>query len=116
MIHTAYTGNETAIQTDTSNNMEVTMLDKILLSDWISLITALGVIVAMVTSIFSMTKSSRKEADADTRAVTEMRSDVKHIREKVDKLEDIPERLWAVEESAKQAHIRIDRIMNTERD
>lgn len=38
------------------------MLDKMLLSDWISLITALGVIVAMVATVYNMVKNGKKEA------------------------------------------------------
>lgn len=79
-----------------------------LISDWISLITALGVIVAMVASITSITRSGRKEASADAKAITEMRADVRHIREKVDRLENTPERLKGAEESIKQAHKRLD--------
>lgn len=84
------------------------MLDRMLMSDWISLITALGVIVAMIASIISITKSGRREVSADAKAITEMRSDVKHIREKVDRLENTPERLKGAEESVKQAHKRLD--------
>ena len=84
------------------------MLNKMLISDWISLITALGVIVAMIASIISITKSSRKQAGDDAKGITEMRSDIKHIREKVDRLESTPERLTGVEESVRQAHKRLD--------
>lgn len=86
------------------------MLDKMLLSDWISLITALGVIVAMVATVYNMVKNGKKEAGADIGTITEMRQDIKHIREKVDRLENVPERLTKVEESNKQAHKRIDRL------
>jgi len=81
-------------------------MDKLVLTDWILMITAIGTIVALINNVAVI----RERGKGETETITEMRSDIKHIREKVDKFDDIPERMAAVEESAKSAHKRIDRI------
>lgn len=87
-------------------------MDKFLIGDWISLVTALGVVVAMVSAIYTLIKSGQKSGNENTETITEMRTDIKHIKNQVDHMSKIPERLTAVEESAKQAHKRIDRLEN----
>lgn len=81
-------------------------MDKLILSDWITVITACGVLVALVSNIISLRDKGRNQAAENA----EMRSDIKYIREKVDRLDDIPTRMVAVEESVKQLHKRIDRL------
>jgi len=81
-------------------------MDKLLLSDWVTLITTFGILVALVSNLRSMREKGQSQAAGDA----ELRSDVKHIREKVDKMDDIPGRMVKVEESTKQAHKRIDRV------
>jgi len=82
------------------------MIDKLLITDWISLVTAAGVLVALIGNIVTMRERGHTKAGEDA----EMRSDIKHIKEQVDKLDDLPERVVKVEESTKQAHKRIDRM------
>ena len=81
-------------------------MDKLVMTDWILMITALGTIIALISNVVSMRDRGKKEAEKSV----EMWSDIKHIREKVDRMDNIPERVTAVEESAKSAHKRIDRI------
>ena len=83
-----------------------TTMDKLLLSDWVTLITTFGILVALVSNLRSMREKGQSQAAGDA----ELRSDVKHIREKIDKMDDIPGRMVKVEESTKQAHKRIDRV------
>jgi len=86
-------------------------MEKLSITDWLALVAAIGVIVSMLTNIAALRDKRKTEVES----VTEMRSDIKHIREKVDKFDDIPERMVAVEASAKQAHHRIDRLESKER-
>lgn len=81
-------------------------MDKLVFTDWILLITAIGTIVALLNNVVALKDRGKNE----TETIVEMRSDIKHIREKVDKFDDIPERVTAVEESTKSAHKRIDRL------
>ena len=81
-------------------------MDKLIISDWVSIVTALGVLVALIGNIRNWTTGGKQEAAGDA----EMRSDIKYIKEKLDRMDNIPERVVAVEESAKQAHKRIDRL------
>ena len=81
-------------------------MDKLMVTDWISLITAIGVFVALISNIATLRDKGKSQAGE----YAEMRSDIKHIRDMVDKLDDMPERMAAVEESAKSAHKRIDRL------
>lgn len=87
-------------------------MDKLLLSDWIAVITALGVIVSMVATISTLRKNRDGAASETASKLATMSNDIKHIREKVDSLNNIPERITKVEESTKQAHKRIDTIEN----
>lgn len=81
-----------------------------MVSEWLGLITVAGVVVSLVLNVVSLRDRDKKQ----TEEYVEMRSDVKHIREKVDTLEekmnDIPERLTAVERDLKSAHRRIDKL------
>lgn len=81
-------------------------MDRLLLTDWLLVVTAAGTIIALISNVVSLRDRGKKE----TENIVEMRSDIKHIREKVDKFDDIPERVTKVEESAKSAHKRIDRL------
>lgn len=81
-------------------------MNKLLLTEWVQLITAAGVIIAIIGNVRNLKRNGELEA-AD---LAEMRSDIKYIKEKLERMENIPERVVAVEESAKQAHKRIDRL------
>lgn len=89
-------------------------MDNLHFTDWVALIAALGVIVALISNVAVMLGRGQSKASEDG----EIRADIKHIKEAVEKLEErfnaYPERLKAVEESAKQAHKRIDRIERQE--
>ena len=90
-------------------------MDNLVLSDWLYLISALGVIVALIGNVIGIIKNRNKEAAR----LAGMEKDIKHIREKVDtndvtmksidsKMDSIDKRLVAVESSTRQAHKRID--------
>ena len=81
-------------------------MDKLLASEWVSIITALGVLAALLTNIRNWAKGNKEEAES----MAEMRSDIKYIKEKLERMDNIPERMVAVEESTKQAHKWLDRL------
>lgn len=82
----------------------------------LSLLSAAGVIVALVSNLRGMrVRDEQKAAD-----LSEMRSDIKHIRGQVDKtemvmtevrkqLDVVKDRVTRVEESTKNAHRRMDK-------
>ena len=91
------------------------------LSDWLSLLSALGVIVALVSNLRSLRDKDQHKAEE----LTEMRSDIKHIRGQVDKsdvlmadirvqLGDVKDRVTRLEESVKNAHHRLNVLEGTE--
>ena len=91
------------------------------LSDWLSLLSALGVIVALVSNLRSLRDKDQHKAEE----LTEMRSDIKHIRGQVDKsdvlmadirvqLGDVKDRVTRLEESVKNAHHRLNALEGTE--
>ena len=91
------------------------------LSDWLSLLSALGVIVALVSNLRSIRDKNEHKAEE----LTEMRSDIKHIRGQVDKsdvlmadirvqLGDVKDRVTRLEESVKNAHHRLNALEGTE--
>lgn len=82
------------------------MVDKLVLTDWLMILTGIGTFIALIGNLITMRDRGKHQAAADA----ELRSDVKHIREKVDKLDDMPGRMVKVEESTKQAHKRLDRV------
>ncbi len=90
-------------------------------ADWLSLVSALGVVVALIANLRGLRD---KEADK-AGELTEMRSDIKHIRGQVDKsdvlmadirvqLGDVKDRVTRVEESVKNAHHRINTLEHIE--
>lgn len=87
-------------------------MDKLVFTDWILLITAIGTIVALISNATTLRDKGKRGAAT----TAEMQANIKYIREMVDKLEkkmdDIPERVAAVEASAASAHKRIDRLEN----
>ena len=91
------------------------------LSDWLSLLSALGVIVALVSNLRSLRDKDQHKAEE----LTEMRSDIKQIRGQVDKsdvlmadirvqLGDVKDRVTRLEESVKNAHHRLNALEGTE--
>ena len=92
-------------------------MDKLMLSDWVAIVSSLGMILAIVVSITTLVSKSKEKSASDA----ELRVDIKYIRENVDstnklvksldeKIGGIDTRLARVEESAKSAHKRIDNI------
>ncbi len=86
------------------------------LSGWLSLLSAAGVIVALVSNLRGMRANDEQKAAE----LSEMRSDIKHIRGQVDKndvlmadvreqLDAVRDRVTRVEESTKSAHKRLDK-------
>ena len=91
-------------------------MEEIGISTLLSLLSAAGVIVALVTNLRGMkVRDEQKAAE-----LSEMRSDIKHIRGQVDKndilmaeirgqLDVVKDRVTRVEESTKNAHRRMDK-------
>ena len=93
------------------------------LTDWLSIVSALGVIVALIVNLRSLRDKNERKAGE----LTEMRSDIKHIRGQVDKsdvlmadirvqLGDVKDRVTRLEESVKNAHHRLNALEHTERE
>ena len=91
------------------------------MSGWLSLLSAAGVIVALVSNLRGMRENDEHKAAE----LSEMRSDIKHIRGQVDKndvlmadvreqLDAVRDRVTRVEESTKSAHKRLDKREETE--
>lgn len=91
------------------------------LSNLLSIISAAGVLVALVSNLRSLREKDQHKAER----LTEMRSDIKYIREKVDKsdvliadirqqLGDVKDRVTRLEESVKSAHHRLDTLESLE--
>lgn len=94
-------------------------MDQLNFSDWVAIISALGMVLSIVVTISALVDKSGKRREREA----EMRTDIKHIRENVDmtnatlnaldqKLDGIDTRVARVEESAKSAHRRIDGLEN----
>lgn len=90
-------------------------MDKLAVTDWIAIISALGMILSVVVTVSTLIGRNNSKVAADT----ELKTDVKYIREQTDKteksLQDLNDkidgvdiRLTRVEESCKSAHHRID--------
>lgn len=90
-------------------------------STLLSLLSAVGVIVALVSNLRGMRLRDEQKAAE----LSEMRSDIKHIRGQVDKndvlmadvrgqLDAVRDRVTRLEESTKSAHKRVDKIEETE--
>ncbi len=92
-------------------------------ADWLSILSALGVIVALVSNLRSLReKDIRKEGE-----LTEMQSDIKHIRGQVDKtdmliadirvqLGDARDRVTRLEETVKSAQHRLTALETAEKE
>ncbi len=85
------------------------------LTGWLSLLSAAGVIVALISNLRGMRARDEQKAAE----LSEMHSDIKYIRGQVDKndvliadvrgqLDAVRDRVTRVEESIKSAHKRID--------
>ena len=86
------------------------------LTGWLSLLSAAGVIVALISNLRGMRARDEQKAAE----LSEMHSDIKHIRGQVDKndvlitdvrgqLDAVRDRVTRVEESTKSAHKRLDK-------
>ena len=91
-------------------------MERLDLAGWLSLLSAAGVIVALVSNLRGMRARDEQKAAE----LSEMRSDIKHIRGQVDKndvlmadvreqLDEVRDRVTRVEESTKSAHKRLDK-------
>ncbi|MGI6270354.1 MAG: hypothetical protein ACOYKJ_07475 [Candidatus Howiella sp.] len=92
-------------------------MDKLALSDWVAVLSALGMILSLAVTVSTLVSKGQRRSAADA----ELKSDVKHIKEMVDstlsevgtlggKLDGIDIRLTRAEESCKSAHKRIDTL------
>ena len=96
-------------------------MDHASITSFLSLLSAAGVIVALITNLRGMrARDEHKAAE-----LSEMRSDIKHIRGQVDKndvlmadvreqLNAVKNRLTRVDYSAKSAHKRLDKLEGAE--
>lgn len=96
-------------------------MDHASITSFLSLLSAAGVIVALITNLRGMrARDEHKAAE-----LSEMRSDIKHIRGQVDKndvlmadvreqLDAVRDRVTRVEESTKSAHKRLDKMEGAE--
>ena len=91
-------------------------MERLDLAGWLSLLSAAGVIVALISNLRGMRARDEQKAAE----LSEMRSDIKHIRGQVDKndvlmadvreqLDEVRDRVTRVEESTKSAHKRLDK-------
>ena len=55
-------------------------MDKLMLSDWVAIVSSLGMILAIVVSITTLVSKSKEKSASDA----ELRVDIKYIRENVD--------------------------------
>ena len=96
-------------------------MDHASITSFLSLLSAAGVIVALITNLRGMrARDEHKAAE-----LSEMRSDIKHIRGQVDKndvlmagvreqLDAVRDRVTLVEESTKSAHKRLNKMEGAE--
>lgn len=73
-------------------------------SDILSLIQTLSIVLAIIFTLVRL----KDRSDDKTASITEMKIDIKYIKETVSRLESLPEKLIQLEESVKSAHRRID--------
>lgn len=90
-------------------------MDQLLFSDWVAILSALAMILSVIVTISTLIGKRQTKIAEDT----ELKSDVKHIKEMVEntswelrtlgeKLDGADIRLTRVEESCKSAHKRLD--------
>ena len=91
------------------------------LSDIIAVIGCIGTVLGIVGVIIAYNKGLKKDGAATGTLMSDVgyiKSGVDDLKRKQEKAEDkhfeLAERVTAVESSAKQAHLRIDRIENNE--
>lgn len=77
------------------------------LTDWLSVLSALGVIVALIANLRGLREKDERKATE----LTEMRSDIKHIRGQVDKsdvlMADVRTRLGEVKERVTRVEVSL---------
>ena len=90
-------------------------------SNIIAIIGCAGTIIAIITAIIAYNKGLKKDGQSSGTLLSDVgyiKSGVDDLKRKQEKSEErhfeLCERVTAVEESAKQAHYRINRIENSE--
>lgn len=73
-------------------------------TDILSLIQTVSIILAILTAIVKL----KDRSEDKSAAITEMKIDIKYIKETVSKLEPLPTKVIQLEESVKSAHKRLD--------
>lgn len=66
--------------------------------------------LTMLLAILLAFMSIRKDRTSEVSTLTEMRMDIKYIKERLTDYDDMKSRVTSVEESAKSAHKRIDAL------
>lgn len=79
--------------------------------DWAVLLQGLQT-VSVIAAILVAVGTIRGRKNDEVSTLTEMRVDIKYIKEKINDVDEIRERLTTVEQSAKSAHRRLDEHLN----
>lgn len=93
--------------------------------DWYQILSAAGLVVAMVASIVALARNGRKDTQEEAVANAEVRANPQHISTGIDdirieqramrhEVSDLATRVTRNEESTKSAHRRIDEHVRQE--
>lgn len=73
-------------------------------NDILTILQSVSIILLIIVSLGTIKGRNKDE----TATLTEMRVDIRYIKDSLENMRGIEPRLFAVEESAKQAHKRLD--------
>lgn len=73
-------------------------------SDIMTVIQTVSLVVGVLVALGTL----RGRGDSKAAELAEIKTNVLHIRKKLDRMDDLPERVVAVENSANSAHKRLD--------
>lgn len=77
--------------------------------EWQIILTGIQTASVLLAALVAMGTIKRRHAD-DVAELAVMKKDIEYIKSRVDDISGVRERLTAVESSAEQAHLRIDRL------
>ena len=97
-------------------------MDNLTTSDWIAILAAAGMIVALIGNLFAMRDRVHRRSTEMASLLAEIRADTKFIKERVYELNnmmhgmdlrmsEMDRRIVKVEERAASAHRRLDEIV-----
>ena len=79
----------------------------------VEIVTIIGIVGTLCSIVFGYIgyhKGTKKESHINGGYRGVIKSDIQYIKKMLEKMSDLPERITRVEESAKQAHKRLDGI------